>query len=65
LDWTIVGTSSGRVYPKDKDDWRILLPEIPGHLKKLKAEGYKLVIFTNQAGIGTGKIKVADLQSKV
>lgn len=60
-----MATSSGRVYPKDKDDWCILLPEIPGHLKKLKSQGYKLVMFSNQAGIGTQKVKIPDFQSKV
>ncbi|XP_059474148.1 uncharacterized protein F21D5.5 [Neocloeon triangulifer] len=65
LDWTIVGTKSGRVYPKDRDDWQILLPEIPGKLKKMHAEGYKLVLFSNQAGIGSRKIIISEFQHKI
>jgi bifunctional polynucleotide phosphatase/kinase len=65
LDWTLIGTKSGRVYPKDKDDWCILMPEIPGKLKKLHAEGFKLVIFSNQAGIGSRRVVKSDFQQKV
>ncbi|XP_065332330.1 uncharacterized protein F21D5.5 [Cloeon dipterum] len=65
LDWTLIGTKSGRVYPRDADDWQILLPEIPGKLKKFHADGYKLVIFSNQAGIGTHRIVISEFQRKV
>ena len=33
LDWTIIKTKSGNVFPKDKSDWEIFHPKV---FKKLK-----------------------------
>lgn len=64
LDGTIISTSSGKVFPVDKNDWKILLAEVPGKLKSLHHDGFKIVIITNQAGISRGKLKVDDFIDK-
>ena len=42
LDWCVIGTASGKVFPKDLHDWKFLFAEVPGRLKQLTKEGYKV-----------------------
>ncbi|TRY61561.1 hypothetical protein TCAL_05698, partial [Tigriopus californicus] len=65
MDGTIITTQSGRVFAKDVNDWRILYPEVPGKLKSLHLDGYKIVIITNQRGIAIGRVKLDDFKVKV
>lgn len=65
MDGTIITTKSGKVFPQNSDDWKILYPEIPSKLKKLHVDGFKIVFFTNQAGISRGKTTVTEIQEKI
>jgi bifunctional polynucleotide phosphatase/kinase len=65
MDGTLIKTKSGLVFPKDCNDWQLLYPEVPNKLKQFHANGYKVVIFTNQAGLGTGKVKIKDFKLKI
>uniref|UniRef100_A0A182MVD1 PNK FHA domain-containing protein n=2 Tax=Anopheles culicifacies TaxID=139723 RepID=A0A182MVD1_9DIPT len=65
MDGTLIKTKSGNVFPKSTDDWQIAFPEVPGKLKSLHRNGFKLVIFTNQAGIGKEKVRIEDFRQKI
>lgn len=65
LDGTLIKTKSGNVFPKTIDDWQIAYPEVPGKLKSLHKNGFKIVLFTNQAGIAKGKLKIEDFKQKI
>ncbi|MEY2528090.1 MAG: D-glycero-D-manno-heptose 1,7-bisphosphate phosphatase, partial [Verrucomicrobiota bacterium] len=49
-------------YCGNPDDVEIF-PQVPGALRRLKEAGYKLVIVTNQSGIGRGYFTEADYQA--
>ena len=65
MDGTIITTASGKTFARDHNDWRILFPEVGPKLRSLVEEGYKIVVFTNQNGIGKGKVTPAQLQTKI
>merc|ERR1719211_482975 len=50
LDNTIIATKSGRVFPTNFNDWRLLFePQVQQTLKRLYyEEDYKIVVITNQ-----------------
>ena len=48
MDGTIITTKSGKTFAKDRDDWQLLYPEVPGKLKELNRKGFKIVFLTNQ-----------------
>lgn len=65
MDNTLIKTVSGNVFPKNIDDWQLNYEKIPKKLKSLHENGFKIVIFTNQRGIETGKATLADIKKKV
>lgn len=65
LDSTLIKTRSGKVFPKDKDDWQWWAPHVPKRLNQLCDAGFRVMIFTNQAGIGKGKLRKEDFRAKI
>lgn len=65
MDGTLIKTKSGLVFPKDYDDWQLLYVDVPNKLKELYKNSYKIVIFTNQASIGSGKVNINSFKNKL
>jgi len=65
LDYTIIKTLSGKVFPKNKTDWTWLYPCIPNKLKCLWEDGYSIIFFSNQLGITKGKLTMSDFEFKL
>lgn len=65
MDNTLIKTVSGNVFPKNVDDWQLNYGSIPAKLKSLHANGFKIVVFTNQRGIETGKTTMDELKKKI
>lgn len=62
MDGTLIKTKSGNVFPKDINDWQIWSTEVPRKLQKLNNDDFKLIIFTNQASISKGKLRIEDFK---
>ena len=54
LDWTIIKPIKGKIHPLDETDWEFFSSKLSKIQDKIN-EGYKFVIFTNQAGLLSGK----------
>ncbi|KOB69536.1 Polynucleotide kinase-3'-phosphatase [Operophtera brumata] len=65
MDGTLIKTKSGKVYPVDTKDWQIAFPQVSKKLKEHFEKGYKIVIISNQAPIGNGRVKIEDFQKKI
>eukprot|EP00300_Choanocystis_sp_HF-7_P015246 c18987_g1_i5.p1 GENE.c18987_g1_i5~~c18987_g1_i5.p1 ORF type:complete len:432 (+),score=108.96 c18987_g1_i5:42-1298(+) len=65
LDGTLIDTKSKKKFAKTRDDWRLFDPVVPQKLAELHAQGYKIVIFSNQAGIGKGNTTLGLIQHRV
>ena len=66
MDGTIITTKTGRVFPIDYKDWRLLYENRTREkLQALHNEGYKIVVITNQAGLASGKLKFGEFRAKV
>nr|AAA46687.1 ORF 1 [Autographa californica nucleopolyhedrovirus] len=63
LDGTLISSKTRSKFPKNPDDWQLL--PCAHKLKRLYELGYDLVVFTNQAHLGSGKIKASDLLYKL
>jgi bifunctional polynucleotide phosphatase/kinase len=55
FDFTLVKTKSGKKFPIDENDWELLDSSVLSKLSQLSKNGYSLVIFSNQNGVGSGK----------
>ncbi|KAI9874270.1 MAG: hypothetical protein M1830_009936, partial [Pleopsidium flavum] len=51
FDSTLIRSASGNKFGKDATDWRWWHASVPGRLRALYADGYQVVILSNQGGI--------------
>lgn len=65
MDGTLIATRSGKVFPTDIYDWKIAGGTVVPTLKSKHNDGFKIVIFTNQAGVSSNKTAVPDIKKKI
>lgn len=65
MDGCLILTQSGKTFPTGPTDWKFFNAKVIPKLTSLKSEGYKIVVFSNQAGIEKKKTKADDIQKKV
>lgn len=65
MDGTLISTKSGKVFPISVDDWKLAFGNVISKLREKHDDNYKIVIFTNQAGISKGKTKLIDIKNKI
>ena len=65
MDSTLIVPKSGNKFPSGRSDWEWWDNKVPEKLKKLREEGFKIVIFTNQAGIEKNKQNPEHLKGKI
>ena len=65
MDGTLVNPKSGAKFPKNRADWVWFHDSVPNKLKELSKEGYRIVIFTNQAGVEKNHVKDSDIMGKI
>ncbi|KAI2622623.1 DNA kinase/phosphatase Pnk1 [Xylaria nigripes] len=51
LDSTLITTASGKKFGNDANDWKWWDVSVPTRLRELYADGYRVVIISNQAGL--------------
>ncbi|KAJ0176659.1 hypothetical protein K1T71_007838 [Dendrolimus kikuchii] len=65
MDGTLIKTKSGKVHPVDINDWQLAFPTVPQKLKEQITKGFKVVLLSNQAPIGNGRVKIEDFKKKI
>ena len=65
LDHTIIKTKSGRVFPKDKDDWELYNNKVIDKLHELYNDNYEILFFTNQSSLSKSEKKKEDFILKI
>jgi bifunctional polynucleotide phosphatase/kinase len=64
IDSCLIRTKSGNTFAVDADDWTWWHECVPARVQKLHASGHKIVLFTNQNGVGKGKTTAKEVQGK-
>jgi bifunctional polynucleotide phosphatase/kinase len=65
VDSTLITTKSGKTFAVNEDDWRLLYDNIPAKVQAKAAEGFRVVIFTNQGGVSKGHVSLSGIQGKL
>lgn len=64
IDFTVIRTASGRRFATGASDWEFWDEVVPSKLQELHHNGYRVVFFTNQAGIEKLKVKPEEFMKK-
>lgn len=64
MDATLIIPKSGK-FPQNRNDWKWWHESVPKKIKSLASEGFRIVIFSNQAGVEKGKQNVDHLKGKI
>lgn len=65
IDFTVIKTASGRKFATGSNDWEWWDNKVPEKLRSLDKDGYRVVFFTNQAGIEKDKVKPETVKDKI
>eukprot|EP01083_Nonionella_stella_P199913 732738_1 len=67
MDWTLIRPKGKNKFPKGRKDWIFMYDKttIPNKLKQMHKNGYQIIIFTNQNGIGSGKQSLDSVSGKI
>jgi bifunctional polynucleotide phosphatase/kinase len=65
MDQTLIQVKSGAKFPRNKDDWKWMCPEVPTIIREAILAGFQIVIMTNQAGIQSGSQAAEDILMKI
>ena len=64
LDDTLINTKSGKKLAKEMTDWKLMNDKVKPKLQELVKNGYSIIIFTNQKGVGKSG-KVDEFEDKI
>ncbi|RHY73669.1 hypothetical protein DYB30_006058 [Aphanomyces astaci] len=65
MDSTLISTKSGKTFPTNANDWKFWNECVPAKLRALVADGYHVVIFSNQSGLSKGRVGATELKTKI
>lgn len=65
MDGTLIKTKSGKAFATSIDDWEQAFGSVKSRLRKESADKFKIVVFTNQGGLATGKTTMPNLRKKI
>lgn len=65
MDGTLIKTKSKKANPVNTDDWMLWHDCIPKKLQELKAQGFRIVIISNQKGVSLGYVTLNDMKAKL
>ncbi|CAK4026681.1 Bifunctional polynucleotide phosphatase kinase [Lecanosticta acicola] len=63
FDGTLIKTKSGNSFARGADDWQWWDASVPAKIKQLSAEGYAVIVVSNQNGISLKSDKRSDTKS--
>lgn len=64
MDGCLIVTQSGKTFATGASDWKLFNGKVKGKLEGLRADGFKIVVFTNQMGIEKKKTSPDDIKKK-